>query len=575
MRSSQLMGNSPTENRLKRSLNIALLGCVLLALLAGAPVAAQSPAQKAPTGQASPKTPPLRVTSRLVQVNVIVQDKNGQPVPGLTKDDFALFDQGQSQQIASFSEQTNHLTTTGAAAAANLFTNRSTQSASAQPPLTVIVLDAFNARYWDLHSNLCPPPPSIPPKPQVCAVGPMFEAVEKFISQMQPQDRVALYELSDTLYLLQDFTSDPSALQRGLDHGREYVPDSIPPSQFDPVDMDAYTMDAMHAIADHLANVPGRKNLIWISSGFPPVRIVTAEKIDKTAKTLANADLPLSAIDALGLYGDVNAGGPVPGGGGGGGHSGGHAELAPPPGAVSSGVAMAGRTPQVTDFDLTKNLAEMSGGRAFENTNDFAGAIRRVIDDSSATYLLSYYPDHNKWRGEFREIKVKVNRPGVEVRSRRGYYAVADTASAPKKDAEQLAEAIQSSLEATDLGFDVQADAVDVPGARQLKVKIILDPSQLRFQQRGGRLTDSITKVWAEFNADGYQVGTISQNVSLNATQDEYKQLLQTGFSISETVALVNGATDIRLVLQDVGNGAIGSVNIPLMKLFTPNKALR
>jgi hypothetical protein len=332
--------------------------------------------------------------------------------------------------------------------------------------------------------------------------------------------------------------------------------------------MDAYTMDAMHAIADHLANVPGRKNLIWISSGFPPVRIVTAEKIDKTAKTLANADLPLSAIDALGLYGDVNAGGPVPGGGGGGGHSGGHAELAPPPGAVSSGVAMAGRTPQVTDFDLTKNLAEMSGGRAFENTNDFAGAIRRVIDDSSATYLLGYYPDHNKWNGEFREIKVKVSRPGVEIRSRPGYYALSDTASAPKRYAQQLAQAIRSPLESTDLGMDVRADAIDIPGARRLKVKISIDPSQLHFQQQGARWTDNLAEYWAEFDAEGRQVGMHSQTFNLRPSQDNYKAFLEKEFSFSETVTVADGADVVRLVVRDGENGAIGSVDIPLAGLF-------
>ena len=59
----------------------------------------------------------------------------------------------------------------------------------------------------------------------------------------------------------------------------------------------------------------------------------------------------------------------------------------------------------------------------------------KVIDDSASTYILSYYPDHNKWNGEFREIKVKVNRSGVEVRARKGYFAVADTASATERDA--------------------------------------------------------------------------------------------------------------------------------------------
>ena len=89
----------------------------------------------------------VHVTTRVVQVTVTVQDKEGRPITGLTKDDFVVLDDGQRQQIASFSEQANHVTT--ADSAPNVFTNRFAQGA-AQPPLTVIVIDAYNARYWDL-----------------------------------------------------------------------------------------------------------------------------------------------------------------------------------------------------------------------------------------------------------------------------------------------------------------------------------------------------------------------------------------------------------------------------------------
>jgi hypothetical protein len=231
------------------------------------------------------------------------------------------------------------------------------------------------------------------------------------------------------------------------------------------------------------------------------------------------------------------------------------------------------RPPKLTDFDYSKSLAELSGGRAYENTNDFSGAIRKVIDDSASTYILSYYPDHNKWNGEFREIKVKVNRPGLtglEVRARKGYFATTDTASAQEKDAQKLADAIRSPLESTDLGFDVQADGVELAGVRQLKVKITLDTNQLRFQQQGGRWIDNITEYWAQFNSEGQQLDTHSQTINLKPSQDAYKQLLQQGLSFSETVMIDSNAAEVRLIFRDAGNGAIGSVIIPLYRLFAP-----
>jgi VWFA-related protein len=495
-----------------------------------------------------------------VQVSVSVHDDHGRPVTGLTKSDFVLLDQGQRQQIASFSEQRNLLTTTRAAAP-NIFTNRFEPRSSGQPPLTVIVLDTYNGGYWD--SKFCPPPLPIPP---ICVVDPMFAAVRKFTSQMQPQDRVALFQLADTLYLLQDFTSDPDALLRGLENGKKHLTRFYPPSATDTIVMSNFTMDAMSVISKRLAFVPGRKNLIWLSNGFPYKRIITDEKVDKSAKILANADLPLDAIDARGFIAQAGGGGgPVP-----------HAAPRGPvpdsangPAAGNFGVAGTAGGP-VGGFNAIRNLADMSGGHPIYGTNDLAGAIRRVVDDSADTYILGYYPDHNKWNGEFREIKVKVNRPGVEVRSRKGYYAIADTASAAQRDAEKLGDAIKSPLESTELALDVQADGVVVDGARQLKVKITLDANQLRFQQQGDRWIDNISEHWAQFNYEGQQVGTSSQTINLKPSQDAFQELLQQGLSFSETVPLAKDAAEVRLVLRDAGNGAIGSVIIPLYRLFAP-----
>jgi len=406
---------------------------------------------------------------------------------------------------------------------------------------------------------------------------------KKLISQMRSQDRVALYELADKLYLLQDFTADRDALSRALTRGKQYVPTAFYPSQTAPRDMDAHTMDAMHAIADRLAKVPGRKNMIWLSTGFPPdaglgkMALNAVEITDKIAKTLGDADFPLFSMNALGLMAGGGEAAHDSGGGGGGRGAVSGGNFATPAqsdgnygGAFMCPIAP-GRLPQVGDFNYTKDLSDMSGGRAYENTNDLAGSIRNVIDDSASTYILSYYPDHNKWNGEFREIKVKVDRPGLsglEIRARKGYYAIADTTTAQQRDAQKLIDAIRSPLETTDLGFDVQADGVDVAGVRQLKVKISIDANQLRFQQENGRSSDSLSETWAEFNDEGEQVGQITKTIDLSRPENEYTQLLKDGFTFSKTLVLAKDAAEVRLILTDAGNGAIGSVIIPLARLF-------
>ncbi len=542
--------------RIKHILIAATICCAGVSLAFAQSVPPPPPAASTPSPQSA-----VHVTTRVVQVSVTVHDDRGRPVTGLTKDDFVLFDQGQRQQITSFSEQTNLVTTTRAAAP-NVFTNKFEPGGPSQPPLTVVVLDTYNAGYWD--SKFCPPPGGTP----VCAIDPMFRAVKQFISQMQPQDHVALYQLADTLYLLQDFTSDPDALLRGLEIARSHLTRFYPPAATDTLMMSNYTMNAMTVISKRLAFVSGRKNLIWLSNGFPVQRVITDEKIDKSAKILANAGLPLDAIDARGLAAPSGGGGgPVP-------------QAAPrgpvagaPNGPGMRNIGIAGGP--VGGFNGIRNLAEESGGHAINRTNDLAGAIRRVVDDSADTYILGYYPDHNKWNGEFREINVKVNRPGVEVHSRKGYYAVADTASVPEIAAEKLTDAMKSPLESTELGFDVQADGVIVSGARQIKVKITLDANQLRFQQQGEQWSDTLSETWAEFNSFGQQVGEISKTIELSHNADDYKKLLHDGFTYSKTLALAKDAAEVRLVLRDEGNGTIGSVIIPLWRLFAATTPLQ
>jgi hypothetical protein len=70
-----------------------------------------------------------------------------------------------------------------------------------------------------------------------------------------------------------------------------------------------------------------------------------------------------------------------------------------------------------------RTLAEATDGIAVVNNNDIDAGIRRIVDDLSSYYLLGYYSTNQKLDGRFRSIKVRVRRPAVEVRARRGYRA--------------------------------------------------------------------------------------------------------------------------------------------------------
>lgn len=106
---------------------------------------------------------------------------------------------------------------------------------------------------------------------------------------------------------------------------------------------------------------------------------------------------------------------------------------------------------------LMERLARRTGGRAYYDRNDLETGIRRALDDAKYGYELAYYPDHNRWNGDWRKIEVKVNRPAVTVVARGGYYAFPEPKLLPPKASKQLLEEIAASpLEDTEIPITVK-----------------------------------------------------------------------------------------------------------------------
>lgn len=551
------------------SAKIAFLAFSLFTLFLAAQGFTQSPAQQPPPQKSGTPPATLRVTARLVQVNVIAQDKDGQPVTGLTKDDFTVLDKGQPQQISSFAEQSSRLLTTAAngtpaARPANNFSNYS-GGGKAPESVTVVLLDSLNTDFHDMAYART--------------------QVVKFLHQVQPQDRIALYGLTSKIIILHDFTNDLATLVRALDKTSKWGQGQSSEGQVDLTEFDTQvaspgasgvddqwieaanwrskvsdqmnkvelTQEAFIAIANHLSGVPGRKNLVWVSGSFPinmgygsiGGRNQTAifnGNIDKAARALSDANVAVYPVDARGLLG---------------------------PG-LPAGAHRPSAPPQVT-LATMQSFAQGTGGLAFYNTNDIGGAIRRAIDDSRVTYILSYYPTHNQWDGSFRDIKVVAKRPGIHLRYRSGYFATPSGADNTLQQKELFADALHSPFEFTGLGLDVQADAVVAQtsaGARQFAAKVRVNPGELRFAENNGHWTDNVEVVWITLDADGKAIGSSPKMLRMNIPRHSYDKINQEGLSFSETLSVENKAVEVRLVARDTGSGAIGSVNIPLSRLF-------
>lgn len=152
-------------------------------LLAGALTQAPGP------GPSPDDWPVVKLTTHLVQVNVIVQDKQGRPVSGLAKEDFTIFDSGKQQRIRFFSRETNRVDATPSEPLPpDIFSNRLEQRGGVPTALTAVLFDGLNTRIQD----------------QMLA----RREIMRFLGQLRQNDRVAIYTLGSRLRILHDFSGD-------------------------------------------------------------------------------------------------------------------------------------------------------------------------------------------------------------------------------------------------------------------------------------------------------------------------------------------------------------------------------
>lgn len=552
------------------------LAWVCAAMLVPA-AAAQSP--KPPEQE---PTTVIRSATRLVQVSVVVLDRQGKPVTGLTRDDFELFENGKPQRIDEFTAFTHVATVeeTPAVAPPNIYTNRGGVQARIAGTVSVVLLDGLNTRIEDQQNA----------KKQVV----------KFLEQLQPNDRVALYTLGSSLQVLHDFTRDTAQLLAELKkfRGRSpveiegaipYKPAGTPEDEaigtwlreaetregnFLEQTRVERTLEALEAIAAHLARLPGRKNLLWVSGGFPfsfgqedlpSQNVLSAEKrqffgeMERTARALNDANVVLYPVDARGLIGafpdpNFNQAGAVTGrsrrsfGGG-------YEPVRP------TIVSLADTGPTV---ETMKVLAERTGGRAFYNSNDIRSALRRAVEETRETYELGFYPTHGKWDGSFRELKVRVHRSGVEVRHRKGYLASANPPGTDEDRATLLASAARSPLDATAIGVSVRLNANQNPTDSPRKFEIILDSKDLILRQEEGRWLGKVRLLLARKKADGSVAGWETHTLSLRLTQASYDKVLGEGFHLDGQLLVEPEVRELRVVVCDDTTGAMGSVSVPL-----------
>jgi hypothetical protein len=238
----------------------------------------------------------------------------------------------------------------------------------------------------------------------------------------------------------------------------------------------------------------------------------------------------------------------------------------PPPGQVSREDVRAAQ-----DFrnsqETMRDIAERTGGRAFLNDNDISGAIRSAIDDTQVSYALVFSPNHNQWDGKFREIKIKVNRPGLDVRYRKGYYAMPDSASDPEQVQASVASAAASALTSTGLGL--RADIVSRPTEETPKVHLhlVIETNNVNFTlNENNQWAASLDLLLVVRDGKGGTIHQVSRAINLSLKQDQYEMLQKNGISMTLVLEAPPDTGSVRAIARDRPTGALGSLDVPLVK---------
>ena len=580
--------------------------------------------QGASQGSSGVPSATIKVATRMVTLQVSARDSKGHPVAGLTSADFQLFEQvppkkeQRPQKIAAF-QQVNVATIAAADKGAvqmpaGIYSNWVTMQKVAVPP-TILLMDGLNST--------------------VAAQMQVHRQMVKLMGSIPLDIPVAVFLLDRNLHLLQNFSTDRTLLRAAVDRalsvsGQELNPTDVrsdpdalsrivednpppppppPPSggsgvvgaeltqtrnsaisaqvqQLQLFEREASTalisirvqttLDAFRSIARHVAQYPGRKNLLWVASSFPLAIFPDSDfkfagvgefqdKFAALANALSDAKIAVYPMDPAGLEGqsfyDASSR-----------PSAKNAAV----GTQTSAVLMREERTRDSNQETMRHLAAETGGQVCVNNNDLADCVKKAVDDGSNYYELAYYPDAADWKGEFHRIILKTRQSGIHLSFRQGYYA-SSTPASQAEDAKHVQTELQEAacrdlLTSTAILLMVQK--IPASAANQVKYFIAMDMSTLTLPQTADGRRLSVVVAACAMDKDGAPIQFLQQPSDATLNDQQFSALLaQHGFTRTLEFAPAPGTVRVRLLVRDNGSGKMGSVDLPYQSDPSPNAA--
>jgi VWFA-related protein len=559
-----------------------------------------SPAQSVAQPVLTDRLSSLKVTSRLVNIGLFASDKKGHPVLDLTAQDLEIYDDGQRQPIKFFTPPLPAVPVQSSPprTGPRTYTNRADEpspEARASVPSTIMLIDEAHIAWTDLNN--------------------IRQQILRFLSTCGPGDPVGLYTTpGNSLHIVVEPTEDHAAVISVL---QKWIPSaqSIALAQeeerrnrqlFDevshPADLaavnghptdeqtllaasdpelrrmgDDATRDSfvlLVAVARHLAAIPGRKSVVWISSDNAFAtwrdRAIGAERgPDPTEnparyalEAMNNAQVSVYPLDASQLEGGA-IGAEIQ-------HR--NVELTQ---AAADVAALAGgsigreMTPgrnieQMHQDTLAiqepiRQVAEATGGRIIRRASNQAANLASIVDESRAFYLVSFSPT-GPADNKYHNIKIKtLTARDVVLRYRSGYFF--------GKEPETLKERFQQAVwQPADMA-EISLDANAINGADGTTINLTINTSDIAFQQQQDRWIGNLDLLFVARDDAGLRAHVDGQTLALRLTAETYRDAIETGIPITHLAKVRSGETSVRVLVVDRTSGRIGTVTIPAPEL--------
>ncbi len=562
--------------------------------------------------QSTPAVPQFATRAEAITVDVVVLDKAGQPIEGLSKDDFTLLEDGRPQTIVGFeSRALSPAAPAGPEAADHVASNEGSPLAAGRAlafliddlgiePLHMTEVAQAISRWLDKGAD---------PRDEVtlttvsrdawwsATVGDGREDLEAVLRRMNGKKNPAASHdaMSDwEAYQIDALGSpiEPPRQSSGPPTGSEPCTTNGPLGDVfgrvvdrwfrtracicDPMNTGAsiascrsqvgararqvYSaasrravdlLGAVERLSRGFSSARGRKSIVILSPGL--LRDTDRAAFERAVDASRRGNTSVSFIDVRGLIGQPFASADQP---------------APPRpdeiGVVSAEIRLA-------ETGGGESLAETTGGSMLRDTNDLAGAVRRVADESSVYYLLGYQSDR-PLDGSWRKLQVKVSRPGLSVRARKGYFATAEPprlAVSPASKAESGKKARDEPRRPLDPALAVGGERDDLPlrmvphvfeldAAGRCRVLVVaeVDTSKLTFSGTGKERTARLDVAVLGVSRDQPTLVPLDSGVTLSVDE----ATVGAWWIFSRELRLPSGAAQVRLLVRDQTSGRTGLV---------------